>query len=976
MEFLQDFDFVLDHIPGHSNTVADLLSRRKDLNKGVDSQTRILLSPSLFLCKVYLEDNLDKRRTILQELHSLPSAGHPGIANTWALVNRHYEGPRLRAFVEQYVRGCPYCQESKTNIPRKKAPLQCFDTHVDQGPFQYVSMDLITDLPVSEGYDSILTIVDQGCSKATKFLPCRKTIDGPEVARLYLVHLVPLFGLPKRIISDRDPCFASQFATTLCKALGIQQNLSTAFHPRTNGQTERMNAWLEQYLRPWCVSHPRGWVQLLPIAEYAHNSWKHDTLKQTPHELITGMTPSVNIDLIPDHIPAAQERLQTLQRTRAELQERLDRLQKVKDNKSPPQLTVGQRVWLEGCNLHIRGPAKLLPKHYGPFPITQKIGSVAYQLQLPPLIKVHDMFHIDLLTPYKETEEYGQAYTRPPPITVQSEEEYEVDSILQARRKTPGDSIKYKVHWKGYPSADDSWVPHEDLHSPDLLKEFYAQGGKVQTVKRRRERLRRLILSLSCLPSTTTPLLTDRPRSPPQTKRLFDKSNELQYTLRTLCGPSRCSTRATRPMIATKNETDVDSSFAWRYKCSATTVRPEMRLRTSSTPPPGQSAVVSSSQDKTTKPRRLLEERSFTGSYKSWGTTPTSTPSTIRATPLAACLRQTSTSYSSSETQRCPFKTSIFSVHRGQLRRTNHIQGRHLPTLTISHTRRPLKSSKNSESCLGRIGTAVSKGCPHSTTTLSRDWEEARFKLPSIHTISSRTTRSSSFQGGVIAPVTRAPSEHEKIPIPGESSRAKRHTPSFLERLSRRWWTSPSSKNGTKPSARRYSASAKPMIMSETWPRTWPTSRNYTTTHAGKNRTRYELLREPMPSAASSHVSFTTPRRPRTFLGPCSMLALTILPMGGSTAQSSTTSDASGAKGADTLRATAPGSINVCYVTGTDTKSSTAEPLTSDVKQEEYAASPMTTPGWPTPIARQMSGPSDDGKDTNKGVMSRETSHT
>jgi hypothetical protein len=98
---------------------------------------------------------------------------------------------------------------------------------------------------MSEGYNSMLTIVDQGCSKATKFLPCRKTIDGPEVARLYLTHLVPLFGLPKRIISDRDPRFASQFATTLCQALGIQQNLSTAFHPRTDGQTERMNAWLE-----------------------------------------------------------------------------------------------------------------------------------------------------------------------------------------------------------------------------------------------------------------------------------------------------------------------------------------------------------------------------------------------------------------------------------------------------------------------------------------------------------------------------------------------------------------------------------------------------------------------------------------------------------------------------------------------------------------------------------------------------------
>jgi chromodomain-containing protein len=95
------------------------------------------------------------------------------------------------------------------------------------------------------------------------------------------------------------------------------------------------------------------------------------------------------------------------------------------------------------------------------------------------------MFHIDLLTPYKKTEKYWQAYMRPPSITVQSEEEYKVESILQARYKGLGDSLEYKVHWKEYPSANNLWVPHNDLHSPNLLKEFYAQGGRVQAVKRR-----------------------------------------------------------------------------------------------------------------------------------------------------------------------------------------------------------------------------------------------------------------------------------------------------------------------------------------------------------------------------------------------------------------------------------------------------------------------------------------------------------
>jgi len=175
--------------------------------------------------------------------------------------------------VEEYVKGYACCQESKTNVHRLKAPLQCFDCPVEEGPFQYVSMDLITNLPKSQGFDSVLTIIDQGCSKAAKFIPCNKTIDGPGVANKYLKHLVPWFGLPKHIISDHDPHFTSAFAHEMCKATGIQQNLSTAFHPCTDGQTERMNAWLEQYLHPWTANQPTNWSKILPIAEFTHNSW-------------------------------------------------------------------------------------------------------------------------------------------------------------------------------------------------------------------------------------------------------------------------------------------------------------------------------------------------------------------------------------------------------------------------------------------------------------------------------------------------------------------------------------------------------------------------------------------------------------------------------------------------------------------------------------------------------------------------------
>jgi hypothetical protein len=120
---------------------------------------------------------------------------------------------------------------------------------MEQSLFQYISIDLITDLPRSEGYDAILMIVDQRCSKAAKFIPCNKTIDAKGVAHEYLHHLVPWFSLPKWIILDCNPRFASWFSQTLCHNLSIQQNILTVFHLGMDGQTERMNAWVEGYLR-------------------------------------------------------------------------------------------------------------------------------------------------------------------------------------------------------------------------------------------------------------------------------------------------------------------------------------------------------------------------------------------------------------------------------------------------------------------------------------------------------------------------------------------------------------------------------------------------------------------------------------------------------------------------------------------------------------------------------------------------------
>jgi hypothetical protein len=115
----------------------------------------------------------------------------------------------------------------------------------------------------------------------------------------------------------------------MCKNLGIQQNLSSTFHPWMDGQTERMNAWVEQYLQPWTSSLPRTWAAMLPIAEFVHNLWKHNVMRKMPHELLTGTCPQVNVKLIEENVPAALDRLAELEEARKLVQERLKACQKV-----------------------------------------------------------------------------------------------------------------------------------------------------------------------------------------------------------------------------------------------------------------------------------------------------------------------------------------------------------------------------------------------------------------------------------------------------------------------------------------------------------------------------------------------------------------------------------------------------------------------------------------------------------------------
>ena len=293
-----------------------------------------------------------------------------------------------------------------------------------------VAMDLITDLPELRGFNAVLTIIDHGCSKAAKFIPCNTTITGQGVTALYLQHLVPWFGIPRKIISDRDPRFVSNFTTELCRLLNIQQNVSTAFHLRTDGASERANQWLEQYLCIWTVDNQTTWAQFLSLAEFVHNSWPHDRTSLTPHELLFGTKPPFPLANGETQTPEVANRLKQIKEARDKAEKAL------RDSKEKPIPTMfdeGDQVWLEGRNLKTHHPtAKLAPRRYSPFLITKKLSPITYRLNLPTAMKIHPVFHVDLLTKYRETEAHRPNYERPLPEIIEGEPEWEVEKIINS----------------------------------------------------------------------------------------------------------------------------------------------------------------------------------------------------------------------------------------------------------------------------------------------------------------------------------------------------------------------------------------------------------------------------------------------------------------------------------------------------------------------------------------------------------------
>ena len=449
--------------------------------------------------KAYIPASL--RGEILELNHDDPLAGHFGKDKTIELVSRKYYWPSMKSDIARYVEGCDVCMSSKATRHKPYGNLQSLP--IPTHKWKDITMDFVTGLPESKDwkgvdYDSILVVVDR-LTKMVHYEAVKKTLTAEQLAEVLRHCVFKYHGLPDSIVTDRGSLFTSNFWSSLCYYMKIKRRLSTAFHPQTDGQTERQNSTMEAYLRSYCRFEQDDWVQWLPTAEFAYNNTRHSSTKLTPFEANIGYHPRMSYEDNQDprsKSKTAEEQAKNLRDLLAELK---NNLQLAQDNQAKyHNRTVKERcyapddmVWLNSKHIKTKRNKKLEHKFLGPFKVLRPVGTQAYELELPKSWKIHPVFHVSLLerdTTRREVVDEQMAEQLE--FEDDDMQEYEVecirDSAVYAKEAEDGRpaGLYYLVHWKGYPDAEDTWEPVAGVkHLRKLLREFHEKNPTKPTAK-------------------------------------------------------------------------------------------------------------------------------------------------------------------------------------------------------------------------------------------------------------------------------------------------------------------------------------------------------------------------------------------------------------------------------------------------------------------------------------------------------------
>jgi hypothetical protein len=445
VELLSDYDCEIKYHPGKANVVADALSRKERIKLtavrvssgwlGSTLRDRVLedqsdaLKPENIKAetlstadkhfeidrdgirqlkgRVWIPKVNELRELLMREAHRSRYSIHPGSDKMYQNMKQNFWWPGMKRDIAEYVSKCLTCAKVKAEHQRPSGLL--VQPLIPEWKWDHITMDFVTKLPrTSSGHDAIWVVVDR-LTKSAHFIPVRGDYKMEKYMRLYIDEIVSKHGVPLSIISDRDSKFTSTFWKYLHEALGTQLNLSTAYHPQTDGQSERTIQTLEDMLRACAIDFGGNWDVHLPLVEFSYNNSYHSSIKCAPFEALygrecrtplcwseTGEGKLTKLDFVQettDKIAVIKERLKAAR----------DRQKSYADNRRKPlEFNVGDKVLLKVSpwrgTVRFGKKGKLAPRYIGPYTINQRIGPVAYRLDLPTeLSNIHDVFHVSNL---------------------------------------------------------------------------------------------------------------------------------------------------------------------------------------------------------------------------------------------------------------------------------------------------------------------------------------------------------------------------------------------------------------------------------------------------------------------------------------------------------------------------------------------------------------------------------------------------
>src|SRR3954467_10856147 len=459
---------------------------KRDLKEGKPSYFTIAGDGALYFkgrlvvpCK---EENLNMTRKVMKEAHDTPLCIHPGSTKMYQDIRQRFWWSNMKQDIARYVAECDVCRRIKAEHQRPAGTLQPIS--IPEWKWDHVEMDFVTGFPKSQkGNDAILVVIDR-LSKVAHFLAVKETITASQLATLYMSRIVSLHGIPLVISSDRGSLFTSRFWASFQEAMGTHLSFSTAFHPQSQGQVERVNQVLEDMLRACVISFSKKWEESLPYAEFSYNNSYQASLKMPPFKVLYGRKCRTPLNwsetgeqtlIGPDIIQHAEDQVRVIREHLKAAQSRQKSNYDRKHNEMVYQ--PGEYVYLHVTPMRgthrfgIKG--KLAPRYIGPFRILSRSGPVAYHLELPPnLSQVHDVFHVSQLRrcfkdPIREVEQDM--------IELQQDLTYQEhpNRILdQSERKTRNKTVKFlKVQWSNHSEDEATWEREDRLReeSPNLF---------------------------------------------------------------------------------------------------------------------------------------------------------------------------------------------------------------------------------------------------------------------------------------------------------------------------------------------------------------------------------------------------------------------------------------------------------------------------------------------------------------------------